>query len=223
MNAMLHGAPQSDEDERSNEDSQHLGKKIDGALFPKKERQIDRLGFELTKHALHFHGKAWEYVLQNKRDDLTHCITHDAAAATHEPEENIQDVRFITTRDYLDVKCMIRHKTHTTANQIQDMLAKFHWSGVKGLYDPSKENAGRTNTTINPNTRQRTHHRSNHASTSMQQAKRLAKELSEYGRANVGPDGVAFKPGKDMDEEPEPADAPFSRQASNMFAVGFPS
>eukprot|EP00796_Vickermania_ingenoplastis_P003954 gene3954-2817_t len=229
MNVMLQGgAAHSDEEEgsqNSKEDSQRLGKNIDGVFYPKKERQIDRMGFELTKHALHFRGKDWDFVLQNKRDDLSRNFVKNASMATREPEEHVQNIRFICTRDYLDVKCLIRHKAHTTAQEIQDLLANFHWTDVKSLYEPQKEKTGRTGLSMTGTNTWGRHRsgRSHHASTSMQQAKRLAQELSEFGRAHVGPEGVAFEHGKDMDEEPEALDGMQSRQQSNVFAVGFPS
>lgn len=225
MNIMLQGAVDDGSQAggspvNPSEDSQRMGRSIDGAFYPKKERVIDRMGYEITKHALHFRGCDWSHVLSTRRDELTRNFVKNAAAATKEPEEHVQNVRFIVTADYLDAKCTIRHKTHTTMQQVQHCLAKYPWTDVKSLYVHKTEGRPK-HAAQRHNSRHEKGHHQQHGAT--EQAKRLARELSEYGRANVGPEGVDFKNGKDMDEEPEATDALATRQQSNMFAVGFPS
>lgn len=311
------------------------GKKIDGVFYPKKERQIDRLGFEVTKHTLHFRGSSWESVLSSRRDDLTREFIQGAAAATNQLEENIQEVRFICTPHFLDVKCCVRHHVHTDAHDVQKELARFDWKGVKKLYpsDDSSKTKGKEggggshsndssnrlkpppapthaatanrktvtgnveeddqfmanfkrnflkepregddtgdkrptrkdvekksprdplqprlsqvgasgvrrenldggesslledgnslaarntlSTSSSPHGNRLAHHR-REENDGRAGARRVARELSEYGRAHVGPDGIDFpEKGKDMDEEPEMIT---SRQPSTMIPVQF--
>lgn len=287
------------------------GKKIDGVFYPKKERQIDSLGFEVSNHALHFHGDGWDKVLSNSRDALTSEFITGAACATDEPEKNIKDVRFLVSSNYLDVKFTVRHNIHATTKEMQKSLAGFDWKAFKQIYtkthqgkekgnaakdagnsgaypvskndapsgnqkkptnddnfasafrshfgkkdspeneekkgdntsaeksekksngsqppssqkrlstaglhsmkkgsayDSSNENEGTQNGKKetesllgHPRSHLLRHHHVEKDGTAG--ARRAAEQLSEYGRANVGPDGIDFpEKGKDMDEEPE--------------------
>lgn len=306
------------------------GRKIDGVFYPKKERQIDRLGFEVTKHALHFHGTNWGQVLSTSRDDLTREFIQGAADATREPEEHIQEVRFLCKPNYLDAKCTIRHSVHITVHEIQKVLSMYDWRDVKKLYLATSDEEGKggrglrskasgmhlnpppapthaahsgsqkeedkfmanfrshflkesrdkeeategTPVVVNETKEKKnnanplqprlsqagvgglrkgslqqtlgkhegegsnpTHNdnelgknssskpprhptlRHHHAEDGREGARRLARELSEYGRANVGPDGIDFpEKGKDMDEEPEMIG---TRQTSTTIPVTF--
>lgn len=211
MNTLLSGSPDSDTESQTSEVAERTsGKNIDGVFYPKEERMIDSYGFEQTKHAIHFHGKDWDIVLSTKRNDLTNAFVRAAAGGTREPEENIMNLRFIASADHLNVKFNVRHKSQTTATEIQKMLSKLGWEEVKGLYEPrEKIKGGRP-----PRPLGGEYHRS---SENRSKAKRLAGELSSFGRANVGPDGVRFERGKDYDEEPAPLEEPpLSRQSTNI-------
>ncbi|KAG5501981.1 hypothetical protein JKF63_04252 [Porcisia hertigi] len=189
---------------------------IDGLRYPRQERQIDPLGFELTTHGLHFHGHDWDIPLTQKRDELTKAFIQDAAAATNEPEENIRNLRFIVTRTHLDAKLMVRHKVYKSKHEVQEMLSSAKWSHVKALYEPRQKmprpkasakirpgGAGDDQTLLGLN-RQTTSH-----------------NLSFFGRANVGAEGPEFVDHHDDSEEPaayeDQQNAKLNRAKSGLF------
>lgn len=294
----------ADKDGASGQDNMNdeHGKKINGVFYPKKERQIDNLGFEVSQHGLHFHGKGWDKVLSNSRDALTTEFVAGAACATDEPESNIKDVRFLVSSNYLDVKFNVRHSIHVSTRQTQKSLAKYDWKSFKQVYIKTNEGGVKGNSTKDaggsgantratpaaknddefasafrshfgkkdlsdndekgdyaaaekgdkksngsqqPSTQPRlssnglrstkkggaydSSNKNNENNSSNMEtesplghprshllrhhhvdkdgtagARRAAEQLSEYGRVNVGPDGIDFpEEGKDLDEEPE--------------------
>lgn len=203
--------------------SEGKGKRIDGLFYPKRERQIDRLGYETTKHALHFRGEGWGAVLSSKRELLTKNFVKDAAAATGEPEENVRDIRFIFSKKFLDIKCTVRHKAQTTVQEVQNMLKNGAWTNVKSLYPTKSTNhsAGHATSHASNPILQLSAGANTPSSTQKEKARRLARELSTYGRHNAGPDGTVdfSKTGKDMDEEPE--DTSLTPHPSQVYPVAF--
>ncbi|KPA74178.1 hypothetical protein ABB37_09439 [Leptomonas pyrrhocoris] len=206
--------PQSDSEQELNvaasSDDEGRDRIIDGLRYPRQERQIDQLGFELTKHCLHFHGADWDIPLTQKREDLTRAFISDAAAAVHEPESNIQDLRFIVTPTHLDVKLSVRHKAHISKQETQKKLAGFGWEHVKALYEPRKKvpRPKKEEPPVLEQVRQTTSH-----------------NISFFGRANVGKEGPEFGDRADDGEEPaayeEQQAAKDRRTTSHLFmAVG---
>lgn len=204
----------SDEERRAavNSDDDNNGDRIiNGLRYPRQERQIDQLGFELTKHCLHFHGRDWDIPLTQKRDELTRAFIEDAAAAVNEPESNIQNLRFIVTPTHLDAKLSVRHKAHIPKQEIQKKLSNFGWEHVKALYEPRKKmrKPKEEEQPMLGQGRQGTSH-----------------NLSFFGRANVGEEGPEFGDRADDGEEPvayeEQQAAKAKRTSSRLFmTVGF--
>jgi hypothetical protein len=178
---------------------------IDGLRYPRQERQIDQLGFELTKHCLHFHGADWDIPLTQKRDELTRAFIGDAAAAVREPESNIQDLRFIVSPAHLDVKLSVRHKAHISKQEIQKKLNGYGWEHVKALYAPRKKMP-----------------RPKEEQPMLSQAlQTTSHNISFFGRANVGEEGPEFGDKDDDGEEPaayeEQQAAKTRRKTSRLF------
>lgn len=171
---------------------------IDGLRYPREERKIDQMGFEVTKHSLHFRGKDWDIVLTQKREDLTNAFIAGASQATDEPVENIGGLRFVVNDSYLSVRFTVRHRAAIPVTEIQQKVAKYSWKEVKKLYVPREKKSRperlkekqETETTLGALHRQHTG--------------AAQRNLSFYGRANVGPEGPQFEDEKDMDEEPVP-------------------
>ncbi|EPY43851.1 hypothetical protein AGDE_00070, partial [Angomonas deanei] len=109
---------------------------IDGLRYPRKERDIDQLGFETTKHSLKFHGEDWDVPLTQQREELTRAFFSDATDATDEPEENISNLRFVVNKNYLSVRFTVRHKVQIHAKDVQEKLAQYKWSRMKKMYAP---------------------------------------------------------------------------------------
>ena len=186
---------------------------IDGLRYPRQERQIDQLGFEMTKHCLHFHGVDWDIPLTQKRDELTRAFIDDAAAAVNEPESNIRDIRFIVTPTHMDLKMSVRHKAHISKQEIQKKLNTYGWEHVKALYEPRKK-------VPRPKPEEQPMLGQGHLNTS--------HSLSFFGRANVGEDGPEFGDKADDGEEPAAYEdqqaANARRTTSRLFiTVGFPA
>lgn len=171
---------------------------IDGLRYPRQERHIDQLGYELTKHNLHFHGADWDIPLTQRRDDLTRAFIHSAAAATGEQEENIRNLRFIVTPSYLDVKLSVRHKAHIPAAEVQQQLSTASWRDVKQLYEPRK----RLPRPKQPAKRQITEETAGADDDGAVRRQTTSHNLSFFGRANVGPQGPEFHDHFEVDEEP---------------------
>lgn len=209
-------APHSDSDHErhvaASSDDERGDRIIDGLRYPRQERQIDQLGFELTKHCLHFHGVDWDIPLTQKRDELTRAFISDAAAAVGEPESNIQSLRFIVTPTHMDLKMMVRHKAHISKQEIQKKLNGYGWEHVKALYEPRKKVPRPKKEEEQPmlgQGRQTTAH-----------------NISFFGRANVGEEGPEFGDNKDDGEEPAAYEdqqaAKARRTTSRLFmTVGF--
>ncbi|KPI84513.1 hypothetical protein ABL78_6423 [Leptomonas seymouri] len=188
MPAMSHSESDAERHAAAKSEDEGGDRIIDGLRYPRQERQIDQLGFELTKHRLHFHGVDWDIPLTQKREELTRAFISDAAAAVREPESNIQDLRFIVTPTHLDVKLSVRHKAHISKQETQKKLNIFGWEHVKALYTPRKKMRRPKKMEEQPmlgNTRQATSH-----------------NISFFGRANVGEEGPEFGDRADDGEEP---------------------
>ncbi|KAK7194350.1 hypothetical protein NESM_000350400 [Novymonas esmeraldas] len=192
---------------------------IDGLRYPRQERQIDPLGFELTTHSLHFHGRDWDIPLTQKRDELTKAFMQDAATATFEPEENIRNLRFIVTPTHLDAKLTVRHKALTSKHDVQKMLATFKWAHVKALYEP-RHKVPRPNKFAKARA---AHNGPLDDDQPMLGANRqpTSHNLSFFGRANVGAEGPEFADHADDGEEPvayeDQQNAKDKRTSSRLF------
>ncbi|CAJ1009515.1 hypothetical protein Q4I28_004829 [Leishmania naiffi] len=195
---------------------------IDGLRYPRPERHIDQLGFEMTTHGLHFHGSDWDIPLTQRRDELTKSFMQDAMEATGEPEENIRNLRFIVTSTHLDAKLTVRHKIEVSKSTVHRMLTSAKWAHVKGLYEPRQKMR-------RPEESAKAHalHGGAHEEQLMLGTNRRtpSHNLSFFGRANVGANGPEFEDHADDGEEPaayeNQQNAKAERTTSGIFiAVG---
>lgn len=175
---------------------------IDGLRFPREERQIDQLGFETTKHSLRFRGPDWDTCLVGHRPELTKAFIADASETTEEPEENIQNIRFVMSEAYLFCKFTVRHKLFITQHETQQSLAACAWRRVKKLYRPRIQKSKADGEKLRRAETEKLTDGESNAMSKQRINNAEDNNISFFGRHNVGPDGPRFEDKIDEDEEP---------------------